>query len=146
MSRIVLALAAATLALVLAGCGGSARPSPAITITVTHTETVTTPASPSASSATLSWMCAITAAESVASNLWQVSFMLTATNGSGQPADITNGAAVTFTDEAGDATDTYPVSWAQVIQPGSSASFTATEHITAPSSSAPASCQVAQWE
>ncbi len=117
--RMIIIITAAVLA--LAGCGGSPG------------------------SATLSWRCAITNTVPWNSDLWQVGFRLTASNGSGQPADITNGASVTFTDQAGDATDTYPVSWTQVIPPGSSASFADREYITAPASSAPASCQVTQW-
>ncbi|TVZ02251.1 hypothetical protein EAS64_25865 [Trebonia kvetii] len=35
-------------------------------------------------------------------------------------------------DQSGDSTDTYPVSWAQVIDPGSSASFVGQDYITQP--------------
>ena len=142
-TRHALAGAGVLLALVLTGCGGSTgHPAPAVTVT----KTVTAPApTGSPSSATLSWTCTITATVPEDSTLWQVGFRLTAANSSSQAVTITNGANVTFTDQAGDATDTRPVSWSQVIEPGTSASFTETDPITAPASSAPASCQVAQW-
>src|SRR5258707_10403407 len=92
--------------LALAGCGGSPG------------------------SATLSWRCAITNTVPWNSDLWQVGFRLTASNGSGQPADITNGASVTFTDQAGGATHTHPVFSAQIIPPRPSARFPDPEDIT----------------
>jgi hypothetical protein len=100
---------------------------------------------PASTTETLNWTCTVTAAEPWGSDLWKVSFTLTAANDGSVPADITNGPTATFTDQAGDATDSYPVTWAQVIEPGSSASYVGSDYISAPASSAPATCQVAEW-
>jgi hypothetical protein len=102
------------------------------------------PSSPASGTAMLDWTCNITSANPANSTEWTTSFKVTATNYTQQTVDITNGPTVTFADQSGDDTDSYPVVWVQDIQPGSSASYVGSDYITSPTS-APTSCSVTQW-